>query len=302
MDMHSDTHDNRLIDAFLSHLVSERRLSPNTVESYSRDVQQLAGHLARGAAGLRACTRIEVLRFLNHRQQEGLSSRSIARCMSSLRAFYGFLLAEGLVPHNPLADIEQPGIGRKLPDILDRREVIALIEAPDVATAGGLRDRSMLETAYATGIRVTELVSLTLESVNLEAGFVVVVGKGSKERVVPLGELASDWLRRYLGAARPALLSGAASSLVYVNRSGGRMSRQGFWKIIKKYCLQAGIIKRISPHTLRHSFATHVLEGGADLRSVQVMLGHADIATTQVYTHVAQDSLKRIHTKYHPRG
>jgi integrase/recombinase XerD len=294
--------DNQLIDAFLAHMVAERRLAANTVESYSRDIRQLADFLARGASGLSECTRIDILKFLSRRQQESLSARSIARCISSLRTLYAFLQAENLVRHNPTVNIELPGIGKKLPDILERREVIALIEAPDSATACGLRDRSMLEVAYATGVRVTELVGLTLESVNLDAGYVIVLGKGSKERIVPLGDLASDWLRRYVGEARPVLLSGAASGLVYVNRSGGRMSRQGFWKNIKKYCVQAGIIKNISPHTLRHSFATHVLEGGADLRSVQVMLGHSDIATTQLYTHMAQDSLKRIHAKYHPRG
>ena len=185
---------------------------------------------------------------------------------------------------------------------MNREEVDALINAPDTDQPLGLRDRAFFEVLYATGLRVSELVSLKMGSINLDAGFVIVIGKGSKERVVPLGEVAILWLRRYIAEARPRLFKHAVNSYVFVNRDGNDMSRQGFWKLIKRYCLTAGIIKKISPHTLRHSFATHILEGGADLRSVQVMLGHADIVTTQIYTHVANTALKKIHDKYHPRG
>ena len=199
-------------------------------------------------------------------------------------------------------DTVAPRLEKRLPDVLSGAEVEALLDAPDAETSIGLRDRTMLEFLYATGIRVTELISLRMDNVNLNAGFVIVIGKGSKERVVPLGETALAWLRSYLESGRSALVRNKPHPYLFVNRSGEKLSRQGFWKLIKKYCLLAGIVKKVSPHTLRHSFATHLLEGGADLRAVQVMLGHADIATTQIYTHVANETLKKLHKKYHPRG
>ncbi len=300
----SETVDTQqLLDIFYSYMVAERRLSPNTVESYGRDLMKFTVFVEEEKGkNLCNCTRLEILLFLAEQQKAGLSSRSIARMLSSIRTFYAFLVAENIMPHSPVCNIESPRIDKKLPAVLNREEVDALLESPDSETPIGLRDRTMLEFLYATGIRVTELVSLALENVNIDAGFVIVMGKGSKERVVPLGEVAVHWLKEYLQNGRPQLMRGSVHSCLFLNRSGGSLSRQGFWKLIKKYCVQVGITKNISPHTLRHSFATHILEGGADLRSVQMMLGHSDITTTQIYTHIAKDTLKKLHKKYHPRG
>jgi integrase/recombinase XerD len=240
--------------------------------------------------------------FLVNEYKKGISSRSLSRTISSIKTFYGFMVSDGILSQNPFIDFEGPKIDKKLPFVLTREEVDALINAPDPEKIIGLRDRTLLEVIYATGLRVSELISLRIENINNEAGFIIVFGKGSKERVVPLGEEALLWLKKYTEKSRHKLLKGKINSFVFLNRSGCKMSRQGFWKIIKKYRLEAGITKNISPHTLRHSFATHILEGGADLRSVQIMLGHSDISTTQIYTHITKGTLKKIHEKYHPRG
>jgi len=294
-----------LFKRFCNYIVVEQRLSENTVDAYSRDVAGFLDFIDEqlDAKNLMDCTRVDFLSFLVQAQKNGLSSRSLARTISSLKTFYNFMVSDGLLQSNPLLNVESPKIPGKLPDILTRMEVENLIKAPDTEKPVGLRDRVLLEVLYATGVRVSELVSLLMTDINLEAGFIKVMGKGSKERVIPLGQEAISWLKNYVETSRTFFISSSRTSpFVFLNRSGTKLSRQGFWKILRKYCLKAGISKRVSPHTLRHSFATHILEGGADLRSVQMMLGHSDISTTQIYTHLTTGWLKKIHTKYHPRG
>lgn len=301
--MNRGTPHRLLLDGFYSYMVAERRLAANTVESYARDLARYVGFVeAALGATVQDCSRSDLLRFLDHERDRGLSARSLSRLLSGIKTFYRYLVMEGVLEESPFQDVRTPRLEKKLPGILSRREVENLINAPDTDTPRGVRDRTFFEVLYATGLRVSELVTLQMNSINLEAGFVVVLGKGAKERIVPLGEIAVFWLRRYLGEARPRLMRRSVSSFVFVNKAGGPMSRQGFWKLVRRYCLAVGISRGMSPHSLRHSFATHVLEGGADLRSVQMMLGHADIATTQIYTHVAVRTLKKIHEKFHPRG
>ena len=301
--MKTDASNQLLLDGFYNYMVAERRLAPNTVESYGRDLQRYCTFIEQDRMHpVNDCTRYDLLRFLSSEQKKGLSARSLSRMLSSIKMFYNYLVIEAAAAQNPMQDVQTPRLEKKLPCVMNRNEVDALINAPNTDLPLGLRDRTFFEVLYATGLRVSELVSLKIDSINLDAGFVIVIGKGSKERVVPLGEAAISWLRRYLAEVRPRLMKHSINSYVFINRDGNEMSRQGFWKLIKRYCLAAGIIKKISPHTLRHSFATHILEGGADLRSVQVMLGHADIVTTQIYTHVANSTLKKVHDKYHPRG
>lgn len=295
--------NNDLLDRFYNYIVAVRRLSTATVESYSSDLKKFLHFLDTQQDKLfTECSSLEILFFMNQQQKKGISSRSISRMLSSIKTFYNFLVSDGIIIKNPLQDINSPKINKKLPDVLTREEVDSLIFTPDTNTPLGIRDRALFEILYATGLRVSELVALGVENINMEAGFIIVIGKGNKERIVPLGEEAIMWLKRYIAEARPKLLAGTVCNHIFINRSGKSLSRQGFWKLVKKYCLQAGISKRISPHTLRHSFATHILEGGADLRSVQMMLGHADISTTQIYTHITKNALKKLHKKFHPRG
>jgi len=291
-----------LLDRFYQYMVVERRLADNTVESYSRDLGRFLEYYDEQKRSFFDADRLELLAFLNKQREQGLSSRSLARMLSSIKTFYYFLTSERLLERNPFFDMQSPRIGGKLPSVMTRDEVVALLNAPDTDTPLGLRDKALLEILYATGVRVSELLSLEFKTINLDAGFVTVIGKGSKERIVPLGMEAIERVRNYIEAGRPHLADSSKTTLLFLNRNGGALSRQGFWKVVKKYCLIAGIVKDVSPHTLRHSFATHLLEGGADLRSVQLMLGHSDIVTTQIYTHIAQDSLRKLHDKYHPRG
>ncbi len=292
-----------LLDRYYNYLSVERRLSANTLESYGRDIKKYLIFLeSRNNRSIATSTRLDLLAFINVEKKRGLSSRSCARALSCVKTFYKFLVQDGVLKKSPILDVETPRMEKKLPSVLSVDEVEALISAPDSDTALGLRDRALFELLYATGLRVSELVSLTVNAINVEAGFVLVMGKGSKERVIPVGEEALKWLRRHLLEARQLILRTRTSKYLFTNRFGARLSRQGFWKIVKKYCLKAGIVKKISPHTLRHSFASHLLAGGADLRSVQTMLGHEDISTTQIYTHVEKERLKTIHDKYHPRG
>jgi len=291
------------VDTFITYLVVEKGLSLNTVESYSRDLRKFADF----AENLEILDpgrvdSILVISFLLHLKDNGLSSRSTARTLSALRTFFRYLTREQIISADPTVNIESPKMRPHLPSVLSIGEVDALLGKPDVETGRGLRDRAMLEVLYATGVRVSELVSLKLGNINLDVGYLLAFGKGAKERVVPLGETAQEYLKTYLLASRPVLLRGRTSAHLFLNGRGERLSRQAFWKIVKRYALQAGIRKKLSPHTLRHSFATHLLERGADLRSVQMMLGHADISTTQIYTHVTQERLKNIHHQYHPRA
>jgi integrase/recombinase XerD len=293
----------RIADEFINHLLVEKGLARNTVAAYSRDLLLYLDHVrAQGISDIAQTDTALVIEHLIALRDAGLGPRSRARHLVALRGFYRFLVREKLLEINPAQIVDIPKIGRKLPDVLTVAEVARLLAAPDESKPLGLRDAAMLELLYAAGLRVSELITVDMAGINLEAAFVRVLGKGSKERVVPIGRIAKDKIHLYVTNARPVLLKGRPSPHLFVTRSGTPMTRQGFWKLLKKCALKAGTPHRITPHTLRHSFATHLLERGADLRSVQVMLGHVDIGTTQIYTHVAQDRLKAVHSKYHPRG
>ncbi|HEY2988896.1 MAG TPA: site-specific tyrosine recombinase XerD [Candidatus Binatia bacterium] len=291
-----------LIDSFLDALTVEKGLARNTVEAYGRDLNRLADFLrARHVQAWDESQTAHLRSFLAALRQRNLSARSIARIVVAARQFYRFLEKESLIRESPLPQFTDRGGARKLPHVLGQDEVAKLLSQPDPTTALGLRDRAMLETLYASGLRVSELVSLQAFQINMDGNYLIVKGKGSKIRQVPFGRRAREALARYLTEVRPRFLRGRSSPHLFVTRSGKAMTRQGFWKALKQHSLAAGIEKRVTPHTLRHSFATHLLEGGADLRSVQSMLGHADISTTQIYTHVTRSRLKEIHRKYHPR-
>ena len=292
-----------LVDSYLHYLVVEKGLSRNTIESYGRDLRVFLDFVeGRGIRSFRQVTRGDVLAFLKELQGRGLSVRSVSRALISLRGLFRFLLLEGHLEEDPVEEMEVPRPPRSLPHVLSLQEVERILEAPDPGTPLGVRDRAMLELLYATGMRVSELAGLAPEGVDIQVGFVRVKGKGDKERVIPIGEVARERLEIYLREGRPRLLKGRESPYLFVNRQGRGLSRQGIWKLIKRYALQAGVLTPITPHTLRHSFATHLLERGADLRFVQVMLGHADIGTTQIYTHLNQEYLRKIYQQYHPRA
>ena len=297
-----DTIDN-LVDRYINYLLVEKGLSATTIDAYSADLSRYTAYLtASGAGGVSDNDTQLLLRYLIDMRDEGLTPRSRARHLVSIRGFYRFLVQEKILPADPAALIDLPKSGLRLPDVLSVEEVKRLLDAPDMTRPAGFRDAAMLEMLYAAGLRVSELIRLKLLDVNLEAGFVRVFGKGARERVVPIGKHARDKLEEYLASFRPQLLKQSSSAYLFIARAGKPMTRQGFWKLLKKYALQADILKTVSPHSLRHSFASHLLEGGADLRTVQIMLGHVDIATTQIYTHVARDQLKKMHRRYHPRG
>jgi integrase/recombinase XerD len=290
----------RYLDLFLNYLLVEKGAAANTVAAYSRDLTRYLGYL-----GDRTPAEIgppDVAGYLATLKGEGLSPRSRARALSAMRMLHRFLVAEGYCELNPTAIIEAPKGVRRLPAVLSGREVEALLSSPLETGAIELRDKAMLELLYATGLRVSELVGLKLGEVNTSAGYLMTIGKGDKERLVPMGEGACTAVAAYLDQARGELLKDGESQLLFLSRLGDGMSRQAFWNIIKKRAQQAGVRIGISPHTLRHSFATHLLENGADLRSVQIMLGHADLSSTQIYTHVTRERLKRLHAEFHPRG
>ncbi len=292
-----------LIDEFCDTLWLEDGLAGNTLGSYRRDLVQFSDWLAaRHGKSLLAASHAELLAFLAHRVQRRAKASTTGRGLSSLKRFYRFALRQGKIAVDPTLNIDAPKLPRGLPQSLNEQDVESLLAAPRVEQALGLRDRTMLETLYASGLRVTELVTLRMPQVSQDMGVVRVIGKGSKERLVPLGEEALAWIKRYLGEGRPALLSGRVSDDLFVTARGGAMTRQAFWYLLKRYAMQAGLGKQLSPHTLRHAFATHLLNHGADLRVVQLLLGHSDISTTQIYTHVARERLKQLHAKHHPRG
>ncbi len=291
------------LDRFLHYLVVEKGLSKNTIDAYSHGLNRFLNYLqAKGRKEVGEISKLDIREFLLSLKKKGLSSKTLARNLVSIRVFLRFLAEESLLSINPSEEIESPKIAKTLPEILSLKEVEALLEQPEPQIPQGMRDRAMLEMLYATGMRVSELIRLQVNHLHLEAGYVLLYGKGSKERIVPIGHEAMTWVRRYMGEFRKALLKNRESPFLFVNRSGRPMSRQHFWKSIKAYGRRAGIRKRITPHLLRHSFASHLLERGADLRSVQLMLGHVDISTTQIYTHVSGERLKKIHQQYHPRG
>lgn len=297
------TADTAVIDAYLDRVWLEKGLSENTLASYRRDLQGFARYLARLNSALSApVTEQQVLNYLAWRHANRYSSRSTARLLSCLRGFYRDQVREQLQDSDPLVGIESPKLPQSLPKLLTERDVEALLEAPDVSQPLGLRDRAMLEVLYACGLRVSELTGLTLPLLNLRQGVVKVMGKGRKERLVPLGEEASYWLTRYMREARPLLLGDKPIDVLFPSTRMQMMSRQTFWHRIKHWAQVAGIEKPLSPHTLRHAFATHLLNHGADLRVVQLLLGHSDLSTTQIYTHVAQARMQGLHQKHHPRG
>ena len=291
----------RLIDGWLDQQWLEKGLSEHSLDNYRRDIRQLALWLQGQKAGLLQCQRYQLLEFLAARHQQGVSARSVARQLSAMKSFYRWLKREGRIAEDPALLIERPKTGRPLPKTLSEADVEALLAAPDLSTPLGLRDRAMLEVIYATGLRVTELVTLTQSQINPRQGLVRVIGKGDKERLVPLGEESLYWLSRYLREARPLLL-GNDQELLFPSQRGTCMTRQTFWHRIKQLATIAGVQKKLSPHTLRHAFATHLLNHGADLRVVQLLLGHSDLSTTQIYTHVAQQRLQDLYQKHHPRS
>jgi len=293
-----------IIDRFADSLWLSDGLARNTIDSYRRDISQLDAWLKHtGQAGAEQASVQDLQAYLADRVAvQGASPRSTARLTSAMKRFYQFLSREKLITIDPSHDLQSPRIGRSLPKSLSEADVEALLAAPDLNTPLGVRDKAMLETLYATGLRVTELVTLKIAQVSLDMNVVRVTGKGSKERLVPMGMSAADWIKRYLGEARDAILGGKKSPDLFVTHHGKCMTRQMFWHGIKKHALRAGIHSALSPHTLRHAFATHLINHGADLRVVQLLLGHADITTTQIYTHVAQERLKQLHALHHPRG
>jgi len=291
----------RLVDTFLDSVWLEAGLSQNTVSAYRSDLKHFLQYLAAAEKRLFTVDRDCLRDYLDLRSESG-SRRTLSRSLSSLKRFYRYALSEQWIDFDPTADIASPSLGKTLPKTLSEQEVENLIEAPDAATGLGVRDRAMLETLYATGLRVSELIELKLSEIDLVAGACRVIGKGDKERLVPLGAQALSWIERYLDRGRAELLGQRNSEMVFVTRRGSGMSRQAFWQNIKRYAVLAGIDNSLSPHTLRHAFATHLLNHGADLRSVQMLLGHASLSTTQIYTHVAQARLQSLHKMHHPRG
>jgi len=292
------------VDAYLTHLTVERRLAANSVAGYTRDLRLLAAFAARRRRRLDALSRGDLEQFVRDLMSEGRSPRSVARAVACCRGFYRFLAIEGRGGASPAADLRPPRAWKALPRYLSTEDVDRLLAQPDVATPRGLRDRALLELLYATGMRVSELVGLRPGDVDLDASYLTCTGKGEKQRIVPIGDEAARWVRRYLQDARGVLLGRRRSARLFVNARGGGagLTRVGFWKILKAYGRQAGLKGAISPHMLRHSFATHLLERGADLRAIQMMLGHADLSTTQIYTHVLERRMRTVYDRFHPRA
>ena len=291
-----------LVDAYLDHLRIERRLSMNTVESYARDLTHLGRFAAGAGVALTALDRAGLEQFVREMMGSGLAPRSVARAVAATRGFFRYLVISRRLQNNPADDLQPPRAWPALPKYLSIEEVDRLLAQPDASTPRGLRDRAFIEVLYATGLRVSELVALKVTDVNLEGGFLTTKGKGSKERLVPVGDEAVAWLKRYLRDGRPQLLGKRSAPRLFVNARGGTsMTRMGVWKVLKGYGVTAGVASRLSPHVLRHSFATHLLERGADLRAIQVMLGHSDLSTTQIYTHVLEARLRAVYDRYHPR-
>lgn len=294
---------NQLVDQYINYLQIEKGLASETINAYASDLVFFLDFLkTQHITSLSQIDAAVILKYVIDLRRNGRSARTRARHMVTVRGFFRYLNEVGIATHNPAKLIEMPRSGLKLPDVLNVEEVEQLLETPDRSTPKGKRDAAMLELIYAAGLRVSELIHIEFNAINLEAGFVRVVGKGNKERLVPIGRKAMESARDFITNGRPLLLKTHTSRYLFVARAGNAMTRQGFWKLLRKYVVKAGLSKHITPHSLRHSFASHLLEGGADLRVVQMMLGHVDIATTQIYTHVAHKRLVEIHAKYHPRG
>lgn len=289
------------LQVFLEYLSVEKGLSSNTRQSYARDIQKLLDFLEGEKINLQKAADKDLVKFIHFQSRMGLSARSLARLISSLRSYYSFLILDGIIKVNPTIDLSAPKLWFSLPKFLSVKDVDILLRQPDEKQVKGCRDKAMLELLYATGLRVSELVSLKTNDVNLESGFLICKGKGGKERIVPLGNTSALAVKKYLEEARQELWKRETKTLFLTTR-GGAFTRQGFWKMLKEYGEQAGLTQKISPHILRHSFATHLLECGADLRSVQLMLGHSQITTTQIYTHVTRKHLRKVYDKFHPRA
>lgn len=291
-----------LIDSFLNYLSVERGLSNNTIISYREDLNSYVDFMTKQRIdALSKIAKNDIINFMLNQKDKGISANSIARRLAAIRMFHRFLARERILKSDPTTLIDSPKLWKKIPQTLSLNEVDALIAQPDIRDKQGIRDKAILETLYATGMRVSEAVNLKIDNVNLDIGFLRCIGKGNKERVIPLGKKAIASIKRYSEVSRPHILKNKASEFLFINRFGKKISRQSFWKIIKKYAKKARIKKPMKPHTLRHSFATHLLERGADLRSVQEMLGHSNISTTQIYTHINKDRLKAMHRMFHPR-
>jgi integrase/recombinase XerD len=291
-----------MIAAYLDHLRVERRLAAHTLESYARDLAALAAYADEAHLQPEALDRAALEEFVRRQMTRGLSPRSVARLVAAVRGFYRFLVLDRRLDRNPADDLRPPRAWPALPKFLSLEDVDTLIAQPDVTTPRGLRDRAMIELLYATGLRVTELVGVRLADLHLDDHYLTCIGKGSKERLVPIGDEASEWIAKYQATARRALLKGRTTPRLFVNARGGPLSRVGFWKILKHHGRTAGLPRTLSPHVLRHSFATHLLERGADLRAIQLMLGHADLSTTQIYTHVLEARLRTVYDRFHPRA
>jgi integrase/recombinase XerD len=291
-----------LIDTFLNYLSVERGLSNNTIIAYRKDLDSYIGFISnRHVDALSKITKNDITNFMMNQKDKGISANSIARRLAAIRMFHRFLARERILKSDPSSLIDSPKLWKKIPDTLSLNEVEALLAQPDIRDRQGVRDKAMLEVLYATGMRVSEIVNLKSDDVNLDIGFLRCIGKGDKERIIPLGKKAINSIKRYLGISRPHFLKTKESNFLFLSRLGKKLSRQSVWKIMKRYAKLARIKKPIRPHILRHSFATHLLERGADLRSVQEMLGHSNISTTQIYTHINKERLKTIHKMYHPR-
>jgi len=291
------------IDTYLTYLRDVRRVSPNTVESYARDLEALAGFADTKDAAVERLDRRDLEAFVRSLMSSGLAPRSVARTVACVRGFYRFAALERRDGKNPAEDLRAPRAWPSLPRFLDLDEVDRLLAQPDVSTPRGLRDKALIEVLYASGMRVSELIGVKPGDLNLDEGYLTCTGKGDKQRIVPIGQQAADWVRRYVREGRTPLLHRRSSPWLFVNaRDGGPLSRVGFWKVLKEYGIKAGISRDISPHVLRHSFATHLLDRGADLRAIQVMLGHADLSTTQIYTHVLEARLRAVYDRFHPRS
>lgn len=291
-----------LVDKFLDAIWMERGLSQNTLGAYRADLMTLGRSLSEQKKSIDSADKSDLLAFIAGRVEGGAKPRSTARQLSSFRRFFRYIMREGLRTSDPTADIEMPRIGRSLPKTLSEDEVEALLNAPNTEEPLGHRDRTMLELLYATGLRVSELINLKQSQVNFNQGVIRIVGKGDRERLIPLGEEAQRWLRDFIDGPRMEILLERQTDYLFPTRRGDRMTRQAFWHIIKRYAEKAGVRKKMSPHSLRHAFATHLLNRGADLRVVQLLLGHSDLSTTQIYTHVARERLKELHAQHHPRG
>jgi integrase/recombinase XerD len=293
-----------LVDAYLTHLTAERRLAANSVESYARDLALLAEFAAGAGQEINALTLSQLEELVRAMMTEGKSPRSVARAVACFRGFYRFLVIDGRLPVNPAEDLKPPRAWKVLPRYLSVGDVDKLMAQPDVTTPRGLRDRALIELMYATGMRVSELIALRPADINLDASYLTCTGKGSKQRIVPIGDEAARWVHQYTREARPLLIGKRRSPRLFVNARGGGLglTRVGFWKILKGYARLAGITQTLSPHMLRHSFATHLLERGADLRAIQMMLGHADLSTTQIYTHVLEQRMRTVYDQFHPRA